>query len=191
MTDNLLQVLTAIHPLSEAFKITLDKELTLLSFPKNYILLEPPKIAGHAYFLNEGFAICYTFFDGKKQIEGIWKAGQIIISARSFFEQVPAREFIELIVPSTILCISYPSVMKLFERFPEANFIYRVVMNQYYEQSRQCIRDLQHLSAIARYKKMVMEFPGIEQIIPQEQIASYLGITPQSLSRIKRHNDRT
>jgi CRP-like cAMP-binding protein len=185
-TEKLFTVLSAIHPLTDEFKIAIEKELTLVSFPKQYLLLEAPKIAAHAYFLNDGFAMCYTFVDGEKQIEGFWKTSEIIVSARSFFEQVPAMEFIELLVPSEVLCISYQSVMRLFDSYPEANFIYRVVMNQYYEQSRQVIRDLQHLNAVERYEKLLTTFPNIEQIISQEQIASYLGITPQSLSRIKR-----
>ena len=190
-TDKLFRVLSAITTLTPEFKIAIEQELTLLSLPKQYMLLEAPKIATHAYFIIDGFAMCYTFVKGNKQIECFWKAGQIMFSAKSFFEQVPSKEFIQLMVQSDVLCISYASVMRLFGAYPEAHFIYSVVMNKYYEQSRQRVRDLQQLNAIERYEKLLATFSNIEQLIPQEQIASYLGITPQSLSRIKRRKDNS
>ena len=184
--DQLFQVLSAIHPVSEKFKSAIKKELTPLSLPKNYLLLEPPRIAEYAYFLNKGFAMAYTFGNGQKCIEGFWQSGQIVMSAKSFFEQVPSLEFIQLMEKSEVLCISYAGVQQLFEAFPEAHFIYGVVMNQYYEQSKERIRDVHQLNAEQRHEKLLSRFSNIEQTISQEHIASYLVITPQSLSRIKR-----
>lgn len=168
------------------FRDALEKELIPLSLPKNYLLLEAPRIADHAYYLDRGFAITYTFIQGEKQIDDFWQSGQIIFSPKSLFEQIPTVENIQLIEPSEVICISYKSIMRLFELFPEANFIYRSVMNQYYDHARERIRDMKLLGAADRYMNLLHSFPGIEQFIPQEYIASYLGITPQSLSRIKR-----
>ncbi len=189
--DKLFQVLSAIHPMSEDFKKAIEQEVTYLSLPSHHMLLEAPRIAAHAYFLDDGFAMSYTFIKGKKQVECFCTQGQFIVSVKSFFEQVPSQEFIQLMKQSEVLCISYASVLRLFHTFPEANFIYRVLMNQYYEQSRERIRELHHLSAYARYKKLREVFPPIEQILPQEHIASYLGIAPQSLSRIKKQRGHT
>jgi CRP-like cAMP-binding protein len=187
-TDRLFQVLSAIHPVSEPFRKAITKELTHLSLPKHHLLLEAPRVAEYAYFLDRGFAMSYICIEGERQIEGFWVSGQILVPAKSFFEQLPSTEFIQLMEQSDVFCISYAGVMRLFDAFPEANLIYRVVMNQYYESSRERIRDLQHLTAMQRYARLVSGFPHIEQVVPQEYIASYLGITPQSLSRIKRRD---
>jgi CRP-like cAMP-binding protein len=187
--DKLFHVLSSIHPLSSPFKNAIEKELTLVAFPKNYLLLEAPKIADHIYFLNHGFAMCYTYDRGIKQVEGFWKAQQLIVSPKSFFEQIPAKEFIQLMQQSDVLCMSQAALLRLFDTFSEAHIIYRVLMNRHYECSRQRIRDLQNLNAVERHEKLLSVFSNIEQIIPQEQIASYLGITPQSLSRIKRQRN--
>src|SRR5687768_9326818 len=95
-TKELFKVLAEIYPLSGGFKESLEKELIQLSLPQNHLLLEAPKIADHAYFLNKGFAMGYTFVNGKKSIEAFWKAGQIIVSSNSFFEQLPSLEYIQL-----------------------------------------------------------------------------------------------
>lgn len=186
--EKLFQVLSGIHPLSDNFKKAIEKEVTHLSLPAHYLLLEAPKVSEHAYFLKDGFAMSYTYFKGRKQIDDFWNAGRIVFSATSFFEQVPSREFIELMVPSEVLCVSHESVMRLFSTFPEAHFIYRVTMNQYYEHCRERIRDLQYMTGVERYEKLHTTYPQIEQVVSQEHLASYLGIAPQSLSRIKRRS---
>lgn len=187
--EGLFGLLSTIHPLSPTVREAIEKELAALSLPKDYLLLEAPRVADHAYYLSTGFALTFSYINGEKQIDAFWKAGQIMFSARSLFEQIPSTENIQLVQQSDLLCISYKSIMNLFDTFPEVNFIYRVVMNQYYENLRERVRDLQLLSAVDRYKKLLNDFRGIEQIIPQEYIASYLGITPQSLSRIRRLHD--
>jgi CRP/FNR family transcriptional regulator, anaerobic regulatory protein len=189
-TDPLFQALSAIHPVSPDFKASLLKELSCLELPKNFNLLEAPKISDHVYFLNRGSAMSYTFVDGRKHVEWLWKKDQLIVAPRSFFEQMPSREFIQLTEPSEVLCVSHAGVKRLLASFHEANFVYRIIMNQYYELGRKRIRDLQQMDGEARFKKLLQAFRHIEQILPQEYIASYLGITPQSLSRIKRGMDR-
>jgi hypothetical protein len=184
--DWLFCVLTTIHPVSEKFKLAVEKELIPLDLPKNYFLLEAPGVSRHAYFLNTGFAMSFSFVEGEKHVDGFWQPGEIIMAARSFMEQVPSLEYIQLMERSEVLCISHESVMKLFERFPEANAIYRLVMNQYYEQAKEKLRDWQYYSAQQRHEKLLRRFPRIEQIVAQQYIAAYLGIKPQSLSRMKR-----
>jgi CRP-like cAMP-binding protein len=183
----LIELLSSICPLSDAFIDALKKELTQLSLPKNYHLLEAPKISEHAYFIERGFAMSYVFQDGRKQPERFWSSAQIVFSPKSFFEHVPSQEFIQLLQVSEVLCISHQSVLKLFKEFEEANHLYRVLMNEYLNQSRQRYRDLHDLNARERFERLLNEFPEIEQIVSQENIAGYLGLTPQSLSRIKRY----
>lgn len=184
--EGLFEVLAAYHPLSDAFKHALEKELIPLSLPKNHLLLEAPKIATHAFFLEEGFAMSYSFLNGRKVTENFWKAKQIIVAFESFFEQAPSMECIQLMRKSDVLCISYESVQKMFEAFPEAGQINRVIMNRHYAQSRARMRDMQRLNAMQRLEKLLATFPDIEMIVSQDAIASYLGITAQSLARIKR-----
>lgn len=190
-TDKLFSVLASIHPISSGFRKAVEKVLTPLSLPKYHLLLEATRISECAYFLDEGFAMSYTFVKGKKQVEWFWNSGQIMVSARSFFEQVPSQEFIQLRTPTELFCVTHDSVLHLFQTFPEAHFIYRVIMNQYYEHSRERTRDLQHLTAVERYEKLIRYFPDVEQHVTQEHVASYLGIAPQSFSRIKRGKSAT
>jgi CRP-like cAMP-binding protein len=185
-TERLFATLSDIHPISKEFKNALRKLITPLSLPAHYMLLEAPKIAEHAYFLNDGFAMAYVFVKGQKHVESFWCAGQFIISVTSFFQQVPSNEFIQLRENSEVLCLSYADLQKLLDSFPEAHTIFRLIINQYYESSRERTRDMQQLTAAERYDKLIHSYPTVEKHITQQDIASYLGIEPQSFSRIKR-----
>lgn len=184
--SRLFEVLSALHPLSDSFKRALENETTTLSLPKNYLLLEAPAVAPYAYFLNNGFAMSYTFVKGEKKVTGFWEPSQIVVSLKSFFEQTPSTEFIQLMVQSDVLFISRPSLLMLLDTFPEGNYLSRKIMHIYYEHCKSRLYDIQWLTATERYLKLHHNFPGIEQVISQEDIASYLGIAPQSLSRIKK-----
>jgi CRP/FNR family transcriptional regulator, anaerobic regulatory protein len=189
--EKLLHVLSAMHPLSDEFKGALENHFMHLSLPKNHLLLEAPKVSDHAYFLDNGFAMSFTFVNGKKRVGRFWKEGQVILSAKSFFERKPSQEFIQLVQQSDVLCISRESVLELFAHHQEAIVLYWIIMNKYYELMRERHHDLQYLNAVERYKKLRRTFPKIEQLIPSKQIASYLGMDPHTLSRVKRKNGGT
>jgi CRP-like cAMP-binding protein len=187
-TTGLFKVLSVIHPLSDAFKVSLKNELVRLVLPKNHLLLEAPKIAEFVYFIEKGFAMSYIYLDDRKMTEAFWKPRQIMTSPYSFFEQAPAQEYIQLAEKSELLCLSRNSLKHLFDRHPEAHLLYHKIMNRHFAQCRARIHDIQLLSASRRLADLIMTYPNIEQIVTQENIASYLAITPQSLSRLKRRN---
>lgn len=182
----LFAFLSEIHPISDAFRSAIERELTLMSLPKNHMLLEAPRVSDYAWYLDSGFAMSYTYTDQGIRVDNFWRSGQIILSVKSFFEQIPSTENIRIMVPAEVVFISYKSVQRLFQQFGEAHFIYESVLNRYYEESRERANDIINLDAKARYHKLLATFPRIEQMVSQEHIASYLGIAPQSLSRLKR-----
>ncbi len=185
-TIKLFALLESLHPLSEDFKSALSERIVPLSFPKGHQLLEVPKIASHAYFLNEGFAMSYSFSTAGKITESFWKPGQIIVAFESFFGQKPSLEVIELMKPSELLSISYEVVEQLLTRFPEALGLYRAMMHWHYTHIRRRLRNMKVSDHADQYNKLLKTFPDLELTVSQRSIATYLGIAPQSLARIKR-----
>lgn len=188
--DTLFELLSKINVLSETFKEALRKELIPISLPKNHILLEAPKIAQHLYFIKNGFAMSYNFHEGRRVVENFWQSNEVITSTNSFIEQIPSKEFVQLMENSDLLCISYAGAQRILQEFPEAQNTYHILLNRHYENCRKRIQEMQRLSAPERFTKLLTTYRHVEQIIPQDAISSYLGITPQSLSRIKRNERR-
>lgn len=190
MKSPLFTLLSGIVPLSEAFEKALSAEVIPLSLPSRYMLLESPKVSDHAYYIESGHIMTYTFFKGKKQVEGFFGPGQILFSPLSFFAQVPSKEFFQAMSSVELLCVSFKSTQQLLSNYHEANQIQRALMLQYFERERERMHDSVQLHTAERHEKLLRRFPWIEQVIPQESIASYLGVTPQTLSRIKKEGSR-
>lgn len=183
--DRLFQLLASIHPLPGDFKKALAKELQFVRFPKGHYLNQALSISQHAYFLEMGFAVTYHYHENRKIVTSFWKPGEIIISPKSFFEQSISNENIQLTIDGALHGITYSSVVKLFETFQVANALAHKIISRCHAKSESRIIDLHSLSAWDRYRKLIKEYPGIELHVSQDLIASFLNITPQSLSRLK------
>lgn len=186
IAEGLLHLLSSVRPLSSAFKEALENEMIDLSLPKGHYLLEEKSICNHLFYLHSGFAVSFSYTETAKQIEWLWKPGEVVFSAISFFRQVPSDEFIQLIDDSQVSRISHTSLIGLGRDFPEALGACFSLFAGWAEQAEGRLHDLQHLGAPTRFEKMVGTYPRVEQLLSQENIASYLNIAPQSLSRLKR-----
>jgi CRP-like cAMP-binding protein len=182
----LWDVLSAVHPLSKRFETALARELVPVSFPKNHTLLEIPGVAEFVYFIETGFAMSYSFDNKARTIECFWQSRQIMTAVGSFSAQVPTTVGIQLMSDSNLLCLSREALFHLMNKHKEAHFLYHKMILLLYTKLRMRIHDIQNLSAADRFSQLLRGYPEVEQIISQENIASYLGITPQSLSRLKR-----
>lgn len=184
--EQLFGVLSHHHSLSDSFKAALQQEITFLSLPKNHFLIEAPRAADYIYLLQEGFAAGFVFEEGDKKIHSFWGAGDLILDPHTCFEKGQAVQFVQLTENSTVWCLRHTSLVTMLELFTEVRALYRIILGQYYAQSQSRLFDVQHKTAWQRFQKLVQQFPYIEQKVSQEYIASFLGITPQSLSRMKR-----
>lgn len=184
-TERLIKVLENIQPLSAAFKEALTHEFHVVNYPKNHFIVQIHSIAHNSYFLEKGFAVSYYYAGGRKIVTRFFKPGEIIISPKSFFRQIPAEENIQLTVDSELLSYAHRTVQQLLSRFEEPNFIARAIISDYHAMSNENVVDLHTLSAWERYQKLIQKYPGIEHNVSQDLIASYLNITPQSLSRLR------
>ncbi len=182
----LFDVLNAIHPLTKNFKRALMKEVRPVSFERNHILLDAPSVAEFVYFIQRGVAMSYSFDKKKKIIDCFWQSGQIMTAVSSFCGQVPSTITIQVMSDTDLLCLSYAALYRLLNKYKEAHILYHKIVAKYHRKCQRRIHEIQNRSAAHRLDSLTRTFPDLEQFVSQENIASYLGITPQSLSRIKR-----
>lgn len=103
----------------------------------------------------------------------------------SFSEQKPSNLFIETLEDTELLIIDFESKQQLFQEIPKLERVFRIMMQRAYSVLENRFYATVAHSAEARYLEFLSKYPSIPQRVPQQQIASYLGITPESLSRIK------
>lgn len=104
----------------------------------------------------------------------------------SLVTQLPSQIYQQALTDCTIFVAIYTSIQNLFDTCPDIERAARIMAELYFVQKEQREIDLVLLDAYKRYKIFQKEFPTLEQKIPQYHIASYLGITPTQLSRIRK-----
>lgn len=176
----------------EDLKTYLIPLITTSVYTKRQLLLSAGQVAVYIYFLEKGFARgFYIHPQTKKEVTHfLWNRDSIITVPDSFYKQTPSYLFIEVMPQTQLVAISYDQLMACKKVYPVIEVFSRNVILQYnaYEAKRNY--DMASLSAWERYLRLLQTHPDIEQQVSKEVIASYLDITPQSLSRMlkeKRH----
>lgn len=158
-----------------------------LEYPKNYFLLKPGKPCKHLWFMTKGAArYFYTNEQGKEINTWFSLDTQIITDTTSFVHQEPSQESIQLLEDSEMFAIEYDALQTLLQKHHSFALWYiKLVELHYISQIEDRIADLQFLDAKQRYQKLLNMYPDITNRISLGNIATYLNITQETLSRIR------
>lgn len=157
-----------------------------IDFKKNEYLVEKGKTTNYYYFLETGFCRSYTIdLEGNDITTKFFSTCDIIIDWHSYFLKKPCRESIQALSKVKCWKIKFADFMKLFhiEAFREVGRTR--LINNYFELKNHSISVIAD-HAKERYLNLIKEKPSIVQNVPLKHIATYLGITDTSLSRIRK-----
>ncbi len=183
--NEFLQNLHLIYPLSPHLREYLLEKLHVVILPKKAFLLKEGRVCKNIYFIQRGLARCFYIKEDKEVSSWFMKEGDLIISVESYFKQQPSYENIQAIEECELFCLSNENLNVIYHKYPEFNFIARVLTEKYYTLSEQRLFSLRMQRASERYAYLMDHHPEIIQRVPSTFIASYLGITLETLSRIK------
>ena len=153
--------------------------------PSKTVLLQAGEISNHAHFILSGCLRQWFNKDGKDITLQFFFEGQPVASIDSFMNNQPSLFTIESIEPSTIVSISKENFEKIGQFYPEFTDGFRDLMFQRFRNYAQLFLSRIKDSPRERYEDLINNHPEIIKRVPQHYIASYLGITPISLSRIR------
>ncbi len=153
---------------------------------KNEVFVREGDMANYLVFVNQGALSVYSV-GGKneKHIVQIAMGDSWISDVFSFFHEEPAHLNIEAIEASELILLDKESFLKACDATPEFERFYVMLVENAYMHSQKRVARILKDSAEDRYLRLTQERPSVIQRIPQKLIASYLGIKPQSLSRIR------
>ena len=109
-----------------------------------------------------------------------------VSSYESFTKQIPSKHNLQTIEESIIAIISFEIAYKLLELFPKFDFLARIMMEEELIVCQEIISSFVTKNAENRYLKLLEENNNLLQRIPQHQLATFIGITPETLSRIRK-----
>jgi len=157
-----------------------------LSAKRNEILVHKGDIARHLYLIVKG---CLRIFlineDGSESTRFLIFDGQMGTAFPSFILKKPSVASVQSLGPSELLTLSYTDRQTLFNKVPGWETMYRIVLEQAYIESIQRIESLISMDAKARYKILLHDQPQLIQRLPSRIVADYLGISQETLSRLK------
>lgn len=184
---DLLETLGFIIPLPAPFQKRVNDEVITETFKRKDLLLEPGEIARRLYFIRQGFLRAY-FIDsnGKECTTWFMGKGDLMISVYSFFTQKPAYEYIEVLEDCKLQSLTWNQLNSYYADFEEGNLLGRIVTQKYYLLSEERALFLRTQTPENRYEMLIEKHADIEQQTTQSNIASYLGISRETLSRIHR-----
>jgi CRP-like cAMP-binding protein len=174
-------------PFKETEKQLLDKRVTQRSIRRRQTLLQEGFPCKHYSFVVEG---CFRMFavDKKGTEHNLQFAAENdwIADIGSFHSGQPSGLFIEAVEPSVVLQIEKQELYFLYRNIPKLDRIFKVIIENKYVELQN--RVLQTISSTAqeRYLTFLEHYPKLALRLPNTQIASYLGITPEFLSKIRK-----
>jgi CRP-like cAMP-binding protein len=161
--------------------------LKLKMLRKRQYLLQAGDMCRYECFVNSGCLRTYSV-DEKGQehivqfaVENWWTSDMY-----SFLTQTPATYNIDAMEDSEVVLIEKSAYEELLFKVPKFDRMFRIILQNAFVAQQRRIMENMSLPAHERYLSFIQRYPQIEQRVPQHQVASYLGITPESLSRIRR-----
>ena len=156
-----------------------------ITITKDQLLLQEGKICRHLYFLEKGLLRYYLLKDGIEITKYFTDAPYCFTSQVSFTAEKPATESIQAIENSLIWQTTLQQATDLLELKSWNTFIRKLLQEvQFY--TEELLQQMQTQTAENRYEQMLQQQPQLVQRIPLKYLASYFGIAPQSLSRIRK-----
>jgi CRP-like cAMP-binding protein len=183
--EKVFAAIQKIHPISIEAAEALEPISRTQFFEKNS-LVQP---IGHScrtiYFINSGALRVFYYKDEVEVSESFEFENAFVARVESLFTERPSRKAIQAIEDSQLTAISVDGLYKLFDRYHELERLFRKIFEQLHVNTVNRLESLQFFDAEARYKNLMAERPDILQRVQLKYIASYLGITQVSLSRIR------
>ncbi|GAA4469321.1 Crp/Fnr family transcriptional regulator [Nemorincola caseinilytica] len=187
MSAALIAHISRYVPLSEEDALAIGKRTSTTTVEKKEYLLKEGQVCRYSYFVEKGCLRMFFITDkGTEQItqfalEGWWMADNM-----SLLQQAPSGFCIQAIEPAEVVYIDQAQQERLIKEVPQTERYFRIMMQYAFAAAQQRVRFFHDLSKEESYRHFADRFPGFVQRIPQYMLASYLGITPEYLSEIRK-----
>lgn len=164
---------------------SLNKHVVTLKVSKGSMLIRKGERCNHFYIIQKGFARIFSVIDDKEITTLFARENDIVTSTYALFMQASSDESVEILEDSTLLKINYEEFLQRCNENPTLFKLYRYLMEKYYLALEERTLSLQFDDALERYRKLLARHPFILQRASLGSIASFLGMSPVTLSRMR------
>ncbi|WP_445382990.1 Crp/Fnr family transcriptional regulator [Robiginitalea sp. IMCC43444] len=184
-TENIFAHFEKFIRLSENLNSELTKRIKPIAFRKGDLVLDADQICTKSYFIKKGILRTYFIKDGKEVSEYFSGSNEWVNSPRSFMQREKDIYYIDAIENTEAYFITAKDLVYLFDNFPEMERYARLSMGTVFGHFLERITSMRFTSAKERYLHFQKTYSNIYHRIPLGMVASYLGITQETLSRVR------
>lgn len=184
-----IEHMRSLCPISDETVEKLMKCVTLCHFPKRYQLIQENRFCKYAYFIEKGMTRSFWLVDGEEITTSFSCEGGIVFSMDELYYQKKSEEFVETLEEVEAYRIALTDLIRLFETNLEFCNWGRIIHQNEYRRLHRSHKERLTLPAKERYEEFQKQFPYVCQRTNLGFIASYLGITLSTLSRIRAASD--
>lgn len=180
-----LDYIRSISPLSPESEKAFLEVCKTYSFPKGYLLHKSGEVAKTFYFIQQGIAKAFYYKGRKEIVDWIADENTIVFSMESFLSQKPGFNSIQLLEDCDLVGINYGDLEMLYTKYHDIERLGRLHVTYGLLLMQEKINSVQFETAKQRYEKLIKEHPSYLDRVSLKDLASFLGMTQVSLSRIR------
>ena len=186
-SDELLSFLAKIPDLDDAERRRLAEELPVREFKKGAVLLRQGEVPVSCYFVLTGCVRQFSLNeDGAETSIGFFAEEEAVLVFGSQTDGRPSEYGLVCIEDSLLLVGDLNGIPAMFAKYPKLVAITRTMMERDFAKTQEEFATFKALNPEERYRNLVEKRPGLLRRVPQYQLASYIGVTPESFSRIRK-----
>lgn len=185
MKNQLVEYILKHTTLSAELERIILKSSNIKEFKKGTVILNDYDYSNESFFVLKGCLRSYIIIDGEEKTIEIYTEGQPIIP-KNYGKKIPTEQFLECLEDSDLNINSPEFEAEMFRKYPEFESICRIISEIVMAKHEELFINFKITKPEDRYLHLMKTRPDVVQRVAQYQIASYLGLTPQSLSRIRK-----
>jgi len=185
--EQLIRYVQQVLPLSPERAATLVARFRPVSFEKNSYLLQAGQVCNAYYFIETGILRAYAYdLEGNEVTTTFFSENSFASDLLSFFQREPSREYIQALSDCRTWALSYDAMQENFHSLPEFREFGRLKIVASYGQLKTRMLSMLQESAEERYAGLLKSSPELFRHVLLKYIASYLGVTDSTLSRLRK-----
>ncbi len=186
MEKNIRNAISNLIKFTDSEWLEISKDFIEKKIEKGDFLIEEGEYCNYVSFIDEGLLSYYYLVDGKKYIRGFFFDNDFISSYTSFLTNEKSKAYIQALENTSITLIHKDKLSQLYQKNSKFQQLGRMFTEHLFMLVSEKYEDLLLKSPEERYLNLIENRSNVIQNIPQYMIASYLGITPEALSRIRK-----
>ncbi len=186
MGNEISRLISRFLTLTDEEAIAFEECIPIKTYKKGEILLKEGQVSRDSYFVIKGCVRKYYIIEGDERTTEFYVEDESVASLQSYMNKTPANHYFECIEDCMLAVLNYNKEQELFKRVPKYETLCRMSMESAFGDQQEAISKFITSNPETRYKDLLEKRPDLLQRVPQYHLASYLGIKPESLSRIRK-----